>query len=225
MDQEIVIRYIGHQDYKSTFQAMMQFTRDREQTTSDEIWCVEHPSVYTLGMAGKEEHILHSGDIPVIKTDRGGQVTYHGPGQLLVYLLIDLSRRHLTVKRYVSLIEEALINMCSTLNVTATRRKGAPGVYIDNKKVASLGIRVKKGCSYHGFALNVDMDLAPFKNINPCGYPGLQVTQLLEQGCHLNIYQAFSLLLPQLLNQLGYEKSNVVEKQKEINSGQTIQAA
>lgn len=225
MEQEIVIRHAGLRDYQPVFQAMMQFTSDRDQNTRDEIWCVEHPPVYTLGMAGKEEHILNSGDVPVIKTDRGGQVTYHGPGQLIVYLLIDLSRRHLTVKGYVASIEQALIDMCSTLDITAVRRKGAPGVYIDNRKIASLGIRVKKGCSYHGLALNVDMDLTPFENINPCGYPGLQVTQLSDQGCRFDIYQAFSHLLPHLLYQLGYEKHDVVEKFDEIFSTQTIQAA
>lgn len=225
MNQGIVIRYVGQSDYLPTYQAMIRFTRDRNQNTRDEIWCVEHPPVFTLGMAGKEEHILDTGTIPVIKTDRGGQVTYHGPGQLIVYLLIDLSRLHLTVKRFVSLIEQALIDMCRTLNITAARRKGAPGVYIKEKKIASLGIRVKKGCSYHGLALNVDMDLTPFKNINPCGYPGLQVTQLKELGCEVDIHQAFSLLLPHLLNQLGYENYDEKKNFDEIISAKEIQAA
>lgn len=182
---------------------MVRFTRGRNAHTQDEIWCLQHAPVFTLGLAGKEEHILHAGDITVIRTDRGGQVTYHGPGQLIVYLMLDLARCGLTVKRYVYLLEEALISMCRALDMEAERRYGAPGVYVAGKKIAALGIRVKHGCSYHGLALNVDMDLAPFRRINPCGYPGLEVTQLAHEDCDLTVAGAFAALLPHLLDQLA----------------------
>jgi lipoyl(octanoyl) transferase len=199
----IIIRHWGVRDYASTLATMAQFTRERNGHTQDEIWCLQHAPVFTLGLAGKEEHILQAGDIPVIRTDRGGQVTYHGPGQLIVYLMLDLARRGLTVKRYVYLLEEALISMCRALDVEAERRHGAPGVYVAGKKIAALGIRVKRGCSYHGIALNVDMDLAPYRCINPCGYPGLGVTQLADMGCGGTVAEMFDALLPHLLEQLG----------------------
>lgn len=204
MQYRINIRHLGLSDYASTFNAMSQFTRARNENTPDEIWCLQHHPVFTLGMAGKEEHIMDAGNIPVIKTDRGGQVTYHGPGQLVVYLLLDLQRKGLTVKRYVSLIEQSLIDMCGLLGINAERKSGAPGVYVADKKIAALGIRVKRGCSYHGLALNVDMGLSPFRQINPCGYPGLQVTQLKDEGCTLNINTAFTSLLPYLMKHLDY---------------------
>lgn len=203
MTDGIIIRRQGVRDYAGTHAAMARFTRERDAQTSDEIWCLQHTPVFTLGLAGKEEHILHAGDIPVIRTDRGGQVTYHGPGQLIVYLMLDLSRRGLTVKRYVYLLEQALIEMCRALGVAAERRRSAPGVYVAGQKIAALGIRVKHGCSYHGLALNVDMDLAPFRRINPCGYPGLEVTQLASEGCDLTVAEVFNALLPHLLDQLG----------------------
>ena len=202
MQDRIIIRRLGISDYAATYAAMAQFTRERNAHTGDEIWCLQHTPVFTLGLAGKEEHILEAGNIPVIKTDRGGQVTYHGPGQLIVYLMLDLARRGLTVKRYVYLLEQALIEVCHTLDVDAKRRSGAPGVYIAGKKIAALGIRVKRGCSYHGLALNVDMDLEPFQRINPCGYPGLGVTQLADEGCNLTVAKALDALLPHLMDQL-----------------------
>lgn len=204
MQCRINIRHLGLSDYDATFNAMSQFTRARNENTADEIWCLQHHPVFTLGMAGKVEHILDAGNIPVIKTDRGGQVTYHGPGQLVVYLLFDLQRKGITVKRYVSLIEQSLIDMCASLDIKAERKTGAPGVYVADKKIAALGIRVKRGCSYHGLALNVDMDLSPFRQINPCGYPGLQVTQLKDEGCTLDVSSAFTSLLPYLMNHLDY---------------------
>jgi len=200
----IKIRQVGLSDYVATFNAMTRFTRERNENTPDEIWCLQHHPVFTLGMAGKEEHILNAGTIPVIKTDRGGQVTYHGPGQLVVYLLLDLQRMGLTVKRYVSLIEQSLIDMCASLGIDAERKAGAPGVYVADKKIAALGVRVKRGCSYHGLALNVDMDLSPFRQVNPCGYPGLQVTQLKDEGCTLDVISAFTSLLPCLMKNLDY---------------------
>jgi lipoyl(octanoyl) transferase len=203
MPDGIIIRRWGVRDYASTLAAMVQFTRERNVHTQDEIWCLQHAPVFTLGLAGKEEHILQAGDIPVIRTDRGGQVTYHGPGQLIVYLMLDLARYGLTVKRYVYLLEEALIRMCRALDIEAERRHGAPGVYVAGKKIAALGIRVKRGCSYHGLALNVDMELAPFRRINPCGYPGLGVTQLADMGCGGTVAEVFDAVLPYLLDQLG----------------------
>jgi lipoyl(octanoyl) transferase len=198
------IRQSGICDYLTVFNAMSRFNRERNENTCDEIWCLQHHPVFTLGMAGKEEHILDTGDIPVIKTDRGGQVTYHGPGQLVVYLLLDLQRKRLTVKHYVSLIEQSLIDMCASLGIDAERKAGAPGVYVTGKKIAALGVRVKRGCSYHGLALNVGMDLSPFQKINPCGYPGLQVTQLNNEGCTLDTKSAFDALLPYLMKHLDY---------------------
>ena len=203
MHDGINIRRLGIRDHAETYTDMAQFTLDRNAHTGDEIWCLQHTPVFTLGLAGREEHILNAGAIPVIKTDRGGQVTYHGPGQLIVYLMLDLARRELTVKRYVYLLEQALIETCRMLDVKAERKSGAPGVYVAGKKIAALGIRVKRGYSYHGLALNVDMDLAPFQRINPCGYPGLEVTQLADMGCELTVTEAFDALLPQLVAQLG----------------------
>lgn len=201
---KLVIRYAGISDYRQVYSAMVRYTQSRDADSVDELWCLQHAPVYTLGMAGKPEHVLDPVRIPVIKTDRGGQVTYHGPGQLIVYLLLDLKRRSLTVKRYVNLIEQSVIDLCAALGLAAERRAGAPGVYIAGKKLASLGIRVKQGFSYHGLSLNIDMDLNPFSNINPCGYPGLAVTQLADEGVRINPAQAFRQLLPHLLKQLGY---------------------
>lgn len=203
----------------------MQFTLGRNAGTIDEIWYLQHPPVYTLGLAGKKEHLLKDTTIPVINTDRGGQITYHGPGQLIVYFLVDLVRKNFTVKHFVSLLEQLLIEMCDSLSVAAERRVGAPGVYVNDQKIAALGIRIKHGCSYHGIALNVNMDLSPFKNINPCGYPGLQVTQISEHGCWLDVHQAFSHLLPHLLSQLDYEKYDLVEDSIEMLNKRNVQAA
>jgi lipoyl(octanoyl) transferase len=203
MADGIIIRRWGVRDYASTLVDMVQFTRERNAGTRDEIWCLQHAPVFTLGLAGKEEHILDAGDIPVIRTDRGGQVTYHGPGQLIVYLMLELDRYGQTVKSYVHLLEQALIEMCGEVGVAAERRCGAPGVYVAGQKLAALGIRVKQGCSYHGLALNVGMDLVPFQRINPCGYPGLRATQLSNEGCDMTVTGAFDALLPYLLENLG----------------------
>ena len=157
---------------------MQDFTATRTAATPDEFWLCEHPPVYTLGLAGKPEHLLHDIGIPVVKIDRGGQITYHGPGQLVCYLLVDLKRRGLTVKTLVNRIEQAVIDLLATYGITAARLDGAPGVYVEGAKIAALGLKIKNGCSYHGMALNVAMDLAPFAAINPCGYAGMAVTQL-----------------------------------------------
>ena len=159
---------------------MQDFTARRDTHTEDEFWIVEHPAVFTLGQAGKPEHVLSPGGIPVIQTDRGGQVTFHGPGQLVIYLLLDLRRRKLGIKALVRAIEQAIIALLDGFNIPAIIRPNAPGVYVQDKKIAALGLRVRKGCSYHGLSLNIDMDLEPFSRINPCGFADLEVTQLVD---------------------------------------------
>ncbi len=178
----IAVRRLGCVEYVPTWQAMQQFTAGRGTDTQDEIWLLEHPPVYTLGQAGKPEHVLDAGDIPVVKIDRGGQVTYHGPGQVIAYLLIDLHRRGIKVRELVSAMEEAVIRLLAGYGIEAARQPGAPGVYVAAAKIAALGLRVKQGRSYHGVSLNVNMGLAPFTGINPCGYSGMKVTQLADFG-------------------------------------------
>lgn len=178
----LLVRRPGRVDYEAAWEAMRAFTASREADTPDEIWLVEHPPVYTLGQAGKREHLLHASDIPLVKSDRGGQITYHGPGQLVAYLLIDLTRRGLKVRQLVSVMEQALIDCLAEYGIAAERVSGAPGVYVGEAKIAALGLRVRQGRSYHGLSLNVDMDLAPFSWINPCGYEGLKTTQLTDFG-------------------------------------------
>ncbi len=178
--EELIIRQLGLQDYESTWHRMREFTDSRHAETCDEIWLLEHPPVFTLGQAGKTEHLLCPGDIPVINTDRGGQVTYHGPGQLVAYFLIDLRRKPWGVRCLVSLIEEGVINFLQNVGVQAHIKQGAPGVYVAEQKIASIGLRVRRGCTYHGLSFNINMDLEPFSRINPCGYQGLKVTQLSE---------------------------------------------
>ena len=173
----LIVRELGLQDYTTVWQAMQQFTDQRSSETVDEIWLLEHHSVFTQGQAGKEEHLLFPGDIPVVKVDRGGQVTYHGPGQLVVYVLLDLKRRNLGVRALVTLIEQVLIDLLKQYGVCAYAKADAPGVYVNDAKIASLGLRVRKGCTFHGLALNVSMDLSPFSRINPCGYAGMQMIQ------------------------------------------------
>ncbi len=174
----LIVRQLGEQPYLDTWQAMRELTDARTKDTPDELWLLEHPPVFTQGQAGKAEHILNPGDIPVIQTDRGGQVTYHGPGQIIAYPLIDLRRRGLSIRDIVSTLEQSVIDLLAEYNIHAAARRDAPGVYIDGAKIASIGLRVRKGCSYHGLSFNVDMDLAPFSRINPCGYENLPVTQL-----------------------------------------------
>lgn len=184
----------GLQDYLATFDAMRLFTDSRSPETPDEVWLLEHPPVFTLGQAGRREHLLDPGDIPVIQVDRGGQVTYHGPGQLVAYLLLDLRRVGFGVKRLVNMIEEAVIELLQTYGIQAARRPDAPGVYVDGAKIASLGLRIRNGCSYHGLSLNVAMDLEPFKRINPCGYAGLAITQVSDFVSGVSVADAGALL-------------------------------
>ena len=180
-----IVRHLGRVDYEPTWRAMQSFTAERGPDTPDELWLLEHPPVFTLGQAGKREHILTDLGIPVIAIDRGGQVTYHGPGQLVIYVLLDLRRRGYGVKQLVLRLEQAVIDLLAGFGVVAERRAGAPGVYVNEAKIAALGLRIKNGCSYHGLALNVAMDLTPFSAINPCGYEGLAVTQTSDLGIAL----------------------------------------
>ncbi|GLX77529.1 octanoyltransferase [Thalassotalea insulae] len=177
MNHSLIVRQLNQLDYTSVWQAMQRFTDGRDDSTLDELWLVEHPAVFTQGQAGKEEHLLMPGDIPVVKVDRGGQVTYHGPGQQVMYFMINLRRRKMGVRELVTLIENGIIATLADFDIDAYAKSDAPGVYVDNKKVASLGLRVRKGCSFHGLALNIDMDLSPFLRINPCGYAGLEMIQ------------------------------------------------
>ena len=177
-----ILRRLGLAGYASTYRAMRRFTDSRGTKTPDELWVLEHPPVYTVGIAGRAEHFPRSGEVPVERVDRGGQITYHGPGQAIVYVLIDLARRGLTVRAMVTLLEQAVIDTLRAHDVAAGRKDRAPGVYVDGAKIAALGLRVRRGCCYHGVALNVDMDLAPFSAIDPCGYPGLAVTQTRAHG-------------------------------------------
>lgn len=181
-NSKLEIKQVGMIDYLVAWQAMKDFTNIRTNNTHDEIWLVQHPPVYTLGIAGNPKHLLHLNDIPIIKTDRGGQITYHGPGQLVAYLLLDMRRLKIGVRELVRKMENTVINLLKDYNVDAEGRIDAPGVYVANAKIAALGLKIKRGFCYHGIALNIDMDLAPFYAINPCGYPGLKVTQTKDLG-------------------------------------------
>ena len=192
------VRHLGLVDYQATWERMQQFTAQRTAQTADELWFLEHPPVFTLGMAGRREHLLAPGAIPVVTTDRGGQVTYHGPGQLVVYALLDLRRAGLGVRDLVTALEQSVIQYVATLGVTAIARREAPGVYVGERKLASVGIRIRRGCSYHGLALNVNMDLEPFQRINPCGYTGLAMMQLADVAAVPDVEVASAGLLPLL---------------------------
>jgi lipoyl(octanoyl) transferase len=174
----MVIRNLGLVDYSATFEAMQRFTRERDANTEDELWLLQHPPVFTQGISGKAEHLLMPGDIPVVQIDRGGQVTYHGPGQWVVYLLLDIRRAGIGVRQLVTLIESAIVELLAFYGIAAAADPKAPGVYVSGRKIASLGLKISRGCSYHGLALNVDMDLSPFQRINPCGYAGLEVISM-----------------------------------------------
>ncbi len=203
---DVIVRQLGLIDYSTTWEAMRRFTDTRTGVTEDELWCLQHPPVFTLGLGGKPEHVLDPGTIPVIRVDRGGQITYHGPGQLLVYVLVDLRRLGWGIRKLVHLLEQSVIDALHAFGVVAIRRSGAPGVYIGESKVAALGLRVKRGCTYHGLALNIDMDLSPFGRINPCGYPGLTVTQTRDHGIAEGVETLAQALLPYLIEYLGYSK-------------------
>ncbi|MCC7254415.1 MAG: lipoyl(octanoyl) transferase LipB, partial [Dokdonella sp.] len=192
---------LGRQPYEPVWRAMQAFTNARGADTPDELWLLEHEPVFTLGQAGKWEHVLLPGEIPVLPVDRGGQVTYHGPGQVVAYPLLDLRRMKLGVRELVERIEQAVIDTLGEWNIPAQRRAGAPGVYVGEAKIAALGLRVRRGCSYHGLAFNVGMDLEPFHRINPCGYQGLAVTQLMDLGGPGSVDQVADTLLSELVRQ------------------------
>ena len=198
----LIIRRLGETDFSATWRAMQRFTAERTAATSDELWLTSHPPVFTQGQGGKPEHLLRDIGIPVVKIDRGGQITYHGPGQAVVYLLVDLAQRGLKVRELVNRIEQAVIDLLADHGIRGERVEGAPGVYVGGAKVAALGLRVKGGCCYHGVSLNVDMELTPFSAINPCGYPGLKVTQLRNLGVADDWEAAGDKLLAQLTRQI-----------------------
>jgi lipoyl(octanoyl) transferase len=199
-----IIRRLGCVDYEPTWRAMQRFTDERDSTTPDEIWFLEHPPVFTLGMNASPAHVLAPGDIPVVQIDRGGQVTYHGPGQLVVYPLFDLRRGGFGVRDLVTALERSVIQLASEFGFNAECRRGAPGIYVADRKLGSVGIRIRRGSSYHGLAVNVNLDLEPFSRINPCGYQGLEMTQLAELGGPDSVAAAADALEPHLLRALGF---------------------
>ena len=207
MGSELIIRQLSNMDYSKVWHAMQNFTDNRDEQTPDELWLVEHPPVFTQGQAGKEEHLLMPGNIEVVKVDRGGQVTYHGPGQQVIYFMINLRRKKIGVRELVTLLEKTIVAALNDFNITAYPKSDAPGVYVDDKKVASLGLRVRKGCSFHGLALNVNMDLSPFLRINPCGYAGLEMIQTCDLQGPQDIISASNALVKHAIDLL--QASNV----------------
>jgi len=204
---ELIVRHLGVVEYLPTLEAMRTLTAERDDATPDEIWLLQHPQVFTQGQAGKPEHLLAPGDIPVIQVERGGQVTYHGPGQLVAYLMLDLRRLGLGVRELVTAMEQTLVDVLASYGVEAAPKADAPGVYVKGDKIASLGLRVRRGCSFHGLALNVDMDMHPFQRINPCGYAGLKMTQLRDQlNAPLRFDEVAERLEQALRQRLGYEQ-------------------
>lgn len=202
---ELVVRHLGLVEYQPTLEAMRQLTRERDEQTPDEIWLLQHPRVFTQGQAGKAEHLLAPGDIPVVQVERGGQVTYHGPGQLVAYLMLDLRRLDLGVRELVTAMEQSLVDLLAGYDIEAAPKADAPGVYVAGDKIASLGLRVSRGCSFHGLALNVDMDMTPFSRINPCGYAGLKMVQMRDLLPALPAFDEVAQRLEQALrNRLGY---------------------
>jgi len=211
---QVLIRTLGIEPYNPTWEKMQAFTDQRDDETRDEIWLLQHEPVFTQGQAGKAEHLLATGDIPVVQVDRGGQVTYHGPGQLIVYLMINLRRRKLGVREMVDIMERSLVDLLAEYGVEAYAKPDAPGVYVGNAKIASLGLRVRRGCSFHGLALNLDMDLGPFLRINPCGYAGMPMTQLSELAEMPKLEDLMQKLVDQFVGKIGYTQvshSDVLE--------------
>ncbi|MEJ2140236.1 MAG: lipoyl(octanoyl) transferase LipB [Gammaproteobacteria bacterium] len=199
------IRELGTVEYADTYRRMREFTDARDHSTADEIWLLEHPGVYTLGTNADEDHVIDAGDTAIVRTDRGGQVTWHGPGQLVVYVLLDLKRSGLGIRELVCLLEQAIIELLEQYGIAAGGREGAPGVYCDGAKIASVGLRIRRNRSYHGIAINVSNELAPFAGINPCGYEGLDVTRVCDQGGPADIGRVATDLLPLLLRRLALE--------------------
>jgi lipoyl(octanoyl) transferase len=204
-----IVRQLGRAGYERTWRSMQDFTDARDAETPDELWFLEHDPVFTQGLNGKSEHLIATGDIPVVGIDRGGQVTYHGPGQLVMYALVDLRRRGIGVRELVVALEDSVIALAARHGIAAAGRREAPGVYVDGRKLASIGLRVRRGCSYHGLALNVDMDLEPFRRINPCGMAGLAMTQLAAEGATLDVAAAATALAPLAAKALGLHWNGV----------------
>lgn len=205
--QPLVVRYLGQQEYLPCWQAMQAFTDQRDEETPDELWLLEHPPIFTLGQSGSLQHVLQAGKVPVLQIDRGGQVTYHGPGQLVAYTLIDIKRKKLSIRQFVTQLEQSVIDLLAQKGIIAEGRCKAPGVYVDNKKICSIGLRVRRGHAFHGLALNVAMDLTPFSYINPCGHAGLEMTQLSELNKDSNnVFETGKEFVRCLANHLGYSE-------------------
>jgi lipoyl(octanoyl) transferase len=215
---QIVIRKLGLQDYEPVWRAMQDFTDTRDETTNDEIWFCEHHSVFTLGLNSAPEHLLAPGDIPVVQIDRGGQVTYHGPGQLMVYPLVDIRRANIGVRDLVTALEQCVVDLAKEFDIEAASRCDAPGVYVDGVKLASVGLRIRRGASFHGMALNVNVDLEPFSRINPCGFQGLEVTDLSRLGAVSNVATVQDHLLPHLLRHLGLADAVLTARPAKLGS-------
>jgi len=225
MSPPVLVRRLGRQPYEPVWRAMQAFTDARGPDTPDELWVLEHDPVFTLGQAGKWEHVLLPGEIPVVPVDRGGQVTYHGPGQIVAYPLFDLRRLKIGVRELVTRIEQALIDTLATWNIIAARRDGAPGVYVADAKVAALGLRVRRGCSFHGLAFNVAMDLEPFHRINPCGYQGLAVTQVLDLGGPGSLAAVETILIGELARQFGLDATPAAAEFPRVPTGDAPRVA
>lgn len=223
MTRPLNVRNLGRRAYEPVWRAMQAFTDARDAETRDELWLVEHEPVFTQGQAGKAEHVLAPGDIPVVPVDRGGQVTYHGPGQLVAYPLLDLRRLGIGVRELVNRIEQCVIDTLATWDIVAQRREGAPGIYVGDAKVMALGLRVRRGCSFHGLAFNVAMDLSPFSRINPCGYQGLRVTQVLDLGGPGNLVEVAQTLVPLLARQFGLEPATAAGELPRIAAPATME--
>lgn len=219
MQNKLIVKKLGRQDYEPVWKAMHKFTDERTEEDADQVWLVEHNPVFTQGQAGKAEHVLNAGDIPVIQSDRGGQVTYHGPGQLVAYFLINIRRKKFGVRDLVTHIENLVINTLKAYNIDSAARPDAPGVYVDGKKICSLGLRIRRGCSFHGLALNVDMDLSPFLRINPCGYQGMEMAQVSQLGGPSELENVEQQLIQELVELLGYDQVDI-----QANSNTTAEA-
>ncbi|MGB2079132.1 MAG: lipoyl(octanoyl) transferase LipB [Vibrio sp.] len=215
MSQQLIVKQLGRKAYEGVWQAMHQFTDTRDDKAIDEVWLVEHEPVFTQGQAGKAEHLINTGDIPVVQSDRGGQVTYHGPGQLVVYFMLNLRRKNIGVRELVTYIENIVIETLAEFNIESAARPDAPGVYVQpelgpQKKICSLGLRIRRGCSFHGLALNVNMDLSPFLRINPCGYAGMEMAQVTDFTA-TDLPQVQQVILQKISTQLGYTQVNLIE--------------
>jgi len=207
MTDQLIIRHLGRQEYEPVWHAMQDFTDRRTADSVDELWIVEHQPVFTQGQAGKQEHLLAPGDIPVVPVDRGGQVTYHGPGQLVIYFLLDIRRLSMGVRQLVNSIENTVVDMLADYRVQANARRDAPGVYVNGDKVCSLGLRIRRGCSFHGLALNVNMDMEPFSRINPCGLTGIKMVQTCDLGGPKDLAEASEVVVNHFVKNIGYQNT------------------